>query len=129
MLDAVAPAPLVTVLVRVNGSAAPAVNWMLFVPEPAVMVPPLIAQAYVADGCDATLAGTPLALAVTAPATVMVGFGVGKIATVAELVACWDAAVVTVTLTVADGVAVALNVIWLVPVPAVITPPPAIDHE
>jgi hypothetical protein len=45
VLDACTPAPLVTVAVSVNGSVLPAVNWMLFVPAPAVIVPPAIVHA------------------------------------------------------------------------------------
>jgi hypothetical protein len=48
---------------------------------------------------------------------------------VAELEACWAAAVVTVTLRVRLGTALALNVTVRVPWPAVIDPLPVIDHE
>jgi hypothetical protein len=43
--------------------------------------------------------------------------------------AVWRAAVVTVTDTVALGVAVALNVSTAVPCPPVMAPPPATDQE
>jgi hypothetical protein len=39
---AVTPAPFVTVVVRVIGSDVPAVNWILVVPAPPVMVPPVL---------------------------------------------------------------------------------------
>ena len=75
VLDAVDPAPLVTVTDNVMGSVLPAANWMPFVPAPLVMVPPVMLHAYVADVCAGTLAGTAVAPAVTAVATLTDAFG------------------------------------------------------
>jgi hypothetical protein len=61
-------------------------------------------------------------------AAVIVAFGGGKMETVAVPVARCAAAVVTVVVSVADGVAVAVNVTWLVVEPAVIVPPLVIDQ-
>jgi hypothetical protein len=96
---------------------------MLLEVAPLVIVPPLRDHEYVAPVCAGTLAATAVEPAVTWLGAVMVATGAAYTDTTALPEAVWLAAVVTVTLTVVEGVAVAVKVRVAVPWPAVIVPP------
>lgn len=85
------------------GPALPAVNEMVFVPLPELMVPLTMLQAYVAPACSGTLAERPLSFSSTDVGPLIVALGDDVRVTVCVAVDAQPAELVTVTVYVCDA--------------------------
>ena len=112
---------LVTVTDRPTIPDAPAVKVIPFVPCPELIVPLVMLQAYVAPPCRGTVALMPMALGQTLAGTLMATTGFALMVTLFVPLLVQPLAVTVIPRDIVPD-APALNVIELVPLPAVIVP-------